>query len=445
MQDDANYPDILGLITGGARCNLGAVHAALAVRPRVVPAGQPFEVLVLLQNATDAAVDVTASIILPDVDARKERGRFVAKSARLVVGMTAAEAGVIVLPATSLPDTAAGDYRVTVDLEAKPLSKARRIRQPNGGGAVLIDHLPEHGRQQIGTLRELQFSVQKRFGRSALDAPFTLHGVSLAPMIDFKAGWVSLCKLADYADPRPILHRYADTLRAYILPRLKRGETYAPLLTMTEKRFRDAGYPLQPAEAVLIAKLLTLILEYAAPKETAHGYIAAGGYGIQPLIDRDPLTLDAPPTLPRWCSSLLVLMERDPRVIQHPVSVVVNGLYNELLYDAVVHGFDLVAQATGEDLGTPDEVHGYAAGLVSALKVTDQIDFSRAYLPLVIAGVLISDKLPVSKESPAELLSMIAVALEKRRPEISDDIQPIYEIASELIDRTSLKYGFRTL
>ena len=79
-----NYPDILGAITGGLRCNINVVQLALAVRPRVVRAGRPFEAILLVQNASDVNVDVTATLHLPDKDAAKQKNQFTSHHVRLV-------------------------------------------------------------------------------------------------------------------------------------------------------------------------------------------------------------------------------------------------------------------------------------------------------------------------------------------------------------------------
>ena len=45
----------------------------------------------------------------------------------------------------------------------------------------------------------------------------------------------------------------------------------------TNKRFEKAGYSLNPVEALFITKLLVLMLEYAAPSDSAgHSGLAAG-------------------------------------------------------------------------------------------------------------------------------------------------------------------------
>jgi hypothetical protein len=444
MTDTVNYPDILGAITGGDRCNIGVAQAALAVRPRVARAGRPFEVILLLQNACDAAVDVTTTLHLPDVDAKKQRGKFLTKNVKLVIGMAPAEVGYVVLPATTLPDTAVSDaYKVAVDVDVKTLQKPNRVRQSEGGGDFSVDFLKPEAKEQFESLQSLIFSTTKRVGRNIIEAPFNLMSGTVAQMTDFKPGWVSICRLVDYGDPRPMLHRYADLMRISILPRLKRHETFLPLLETTKDKFREADFPLHEAEAVLIAKLFTLILEYATPGENAHGFVTAGNFAIVPLIERNPLSIETPPDIPHWVQGMLQLVDRDSRVAYHPVLALNRLLFEELLFDAVIHAFDLVERETGEDLGSPLEIESYARTLASMIKNKERLGFSRVYLPLVLGGILVNDKMPASKESPLDLLRSLSLALDQRAVELGEDEAPLLDMTRRLIDRTGQKYGLR--
>lgn len=444
MSDTVNYPDVLGAITGGERCNFGVAQAALAVRPRVARAGRPFEVILLLQNASDAAVDVTTTLHLPDVDAKKQRGKFVTKNVRLVIGMAPAEVGYVVLPATTVADTAVSDaYKVAVDVDVKTLHKPNRIRQTEGGGDFSVEFLKPEAKEQFESLQTLSFSTTKRTGRNIIEAPLNLMSGTLGQMTDFKPGWVSICRLVDYADPRPMLHRYADLMRISILPRMKRHELFSPLLETTKDRFRDADFPLYEAEAVLIAKLLTLILEYAAPSESAHGFVAAGKYSVLPLIERNPLGIESPPVVPHWVQGMLQLVDRDTRVAYHPVLTLTRLLYEELLFDATIHAFELVERETGEDLGSPLEIEGYARTLAGMIKNKERLSFSRVYLPLVLGGIIVNDKMPASKESPLDLLRSLSTALQERAVELGEDEAALIDMTKRLIDRTGQKYGLR--
>jgi hypothetical protein len=444
MSDLVNYPDILGAITGGARCNIGVVQAALAVRPRVARAGRPFEIILLLQNACDVDVDVTTTLHLPEEDGKKQYGKFVTKNRRIVIGMAPAEVGYVVLPATTLPDTAPGDsYRVDVDIDAKPLQKPRRVREPEGGGEFSLEYLKPDAREKVENLQTLAFSTVKRLGRNTLEAPLSLMSGTLGQIVNFKPGWVSVCRLVDYADTRPLLHHYGDLLRTSILPALRRNELYPQLLQATKAKFTSAGFPLQETEAVLITKLMVLILEYASPSETGHGYIAAGKYGVMPLIERSPLTLEAPPELPRWLTAMLQHVNRDARLASHAVTTVTDLLYEDLLYDAAMLSFELVERETGEDLGGPEELEGYVRTLLNMIKDKAGLHFSQVYLPLIMGGIIVNDQLPVSKQSPADLLRSQASTMEARAAVLGDEEAALIEMTGQLIERTGQKYGFR--
>jgi hypothetical protein len=441
-----NYPDILGSITGGRRCNIGVAQVALAVRPRVVRAGRPFEVMLLVQNASDVSVDVTTTLLLPEVDAKKQRSRFVGKKTRLVVGMGPAEIGCVLLPATCLADTAVSDgYKVGVEVEVKPMSKPRRVRHADGGTPVNYQDLTDASVERIEELKGLTFWTTKRLGlgRTIVEAPFSVMPGRIGQIVDFTPGWVSVAALSDFKDNRYLLHLYGDRLKLTALPQFKRSLLFAPLLEATSTHFKQAGYPLHEAEAILIAKLLMLILEYSMPKETAHGYVAAGRYGITPLLERDLQSLDEPPELPDWCLHLLRAIDRDERAIERAGQMIVRYLYLHLLRDGIRHGFELVLNATGEDLGSPQELEEYGDTVLSMFETKQGMDFSHVYLPLLMGGILVHERLPLSKEDPSELLTSATAALEQRRPECSEEDLPIYDITSRLLEGAGQKYGLQ--
>lgn len=443
MADNVNYPDILGLITGGQRVNIGVIQAALATRPRVARAGRPFEVILLLQNASDVDVDVMTTLTLPDADTRRQRGRFITKTHKLLIGVAPAEVGYVVLPASTLADTAPGDdYRIAVEIEPRPLHKPQRVRQPDGGGAVNLELLPSEAQEKITQLGQLTYSAHKRAMGGRLELSLQLMSGGIGQIAELKPGWVSIAVLSDYKDARPLLHRYGDTAVISVLPQLKRHAVYPALLKTTQARLQTAGYDLSSAEIVFIAKLLTLIIDYASPNENGHGYVVAGRFGIKNLIEQDPLKLTEMPELPRWFTSFLTLLEREPRVTSQPILVLQRLLYDDLLHDAILYGFELVEQATGEDLGSPAEMNDYAQSLIQDLKDGRAGSVSRLYLPLILGGVLISDRMPVSKESPSELLSQVIRVVEDRHRLADDEEKPIYRMAIDLITRTGMKYGF---
>ena len=69
----SHYSDILGYVTGGQRVTINGLDMALAVAPPVVPAGRPFQVVLLAQNTTNTPVELNAALSLPVRDAKRQK------------------------------------------------------------------------------------------------------------------------------------------------------------------------------------------------------------------------------------------------------------------------------------------------------------------------------------------------------------------------------------
>jgi len=442
-----SYPDILGYVTGGSRCVMGALQVAACVRPKTVRAGRPFAVMVLVQNTADEPTEVTASLLLPEVDAARKPKRFTSKTDQVTVKLGAAEVGYILLPAACVPETAPGNsYKVGVAIESKSSgSKVQRVRDATGGGSVVPEILTPEAMTHLNELKSLRFSATKRMLRDVVDAPLAVappkEGTS--PVADPKARWVNLWSLHQHQDIRLLLYRYAETMKNRVLPQFKRTSLLEPLREAIEARFEVGGYALKPPEATLIAKLMALILEYAAPRDTAHGYIAAGIYSVAPLLDKNWQTEKDTPELPRWCEGMLRILARDERAAAQPVQTVTKMLVDMLLRDAIAFAFEEVATATGDDLGTSEEMGQYGDELLRILAAKEGLNFNRVYMPLVLGGVLINDRLLVALEKPGDLLGQMLTVLEERQPEVAQDDKLVYEMAVTLVDRALFKYGYR--
>ncbi|MBK9747444.1 MAG: hypothetical protein IPO91_11765 [Chloroflexi bacterium] len=443
MAATVNYPDILGAITKGARANIGPAQVALATRPAAPRAGRPFELIIAVQNATDTDLDVTVTLTLPDLDARKQKARFTAKAGRVVAAVKPAEVGYIAVPIMTEANTApAQGYKLSADVEVKPLGKPQRLRAEQGGGAVETQFVPGALKERIMGLRALNFSAHKRLSHT-FDLTFDLAPGKLGEAVDdTKSGWVSVCKVSDYTDDRYLLHRYGSLLQIKTLPQLKRTTFYEPLLQATTARFQATGYAAKPAEVGLIAKLLTLILEYASPRHTGHGHIAAGVYNVDALIARDPFTWETKPYIPNWTRAYISYIEKDARAAEAAVPIITKYIFDDLLRDAIDHAFELIEKDTGEDVGAPDERANYREKLLEKLKSKQSIDFSLLYLPLVMGGMIVSDVVMMPNEDPSELFKALSHALEIRMGECAED-DPIFIMSVDILSRTGQKYGIK--
>lgn len=443
MTETVNYPDILGYITNNARYNINVVQVALGVRPRVARAGRPFEAILLIQNAADVDVDVTATLQLPETDAKKKPRRFITKSERLVVGLRPAEVGYVQLPLSSLPDTAVSDaYKIGMAVEVKPLSKPRRIRESEGTGEITLEYLSDETVARLNELKKLHFSTTKRgLMATVIEAPFAVMSAQIAQIVDLKPGWVSLWKISDHKDDRLLLDRYSDILKNRVLPQLKANQLYKPLFDTTEERFKKAGYMLLPAEAHYITKLLLVIMEMAAPNEETVDPLTDDSYNVALALKKGGKS--GAVKLPGWCKGMLKAVDDDPSAAENPAAALSTTLYDELLRDSMRHAFKVIAQSTGEPLGTDEETADYAERLIGDLLKGSPLSFTDAYLPLALGGVLYYDRALIKDENVGDSLNDIAKAFRARQGEVNEDNELIYQMAEKIIDRALYKYGYR--
>ncbi len=446
MADKApNYPDLLGSITGGSRYNVNVAQVALGLRPRNVRAGRTFEVILLIQNAADVDIDVTATLQLPAQDAKKKPKRFIAKSERLVVGLRPAEVGYVVLPVTTLPDTAISDYKVGVSVEVKAQGKPRRIRANEGGGLVDPQHLSEEILSNLNDLKKLSYSTSRRGLMGAvLEAPFNVMSAQIGQLVDLKAAWVSLWKMSDHRDDSLLLTQYASQLQTDVLPKLKRDFLYQPLFDTTEQRFAEAGYELQTAEAHYITKLLVYLLEMASPDENTPNYLSDARYDVQLALKRVLRGEQEALSLPAWCKGMLKAIEANPLSVEQPAVALAGTAYDDLLRDAMSLGFQMITTSTGEKMGSEDDMREYAEKVIGKLQAGQPtLGFSDVYLPLLLGGVIIYDRAVLKTEQVGDMLTELSRIVKSRYAEVSTHDEMVYHMTEQVVDRALQKFGYR--
>jgi hypothetical protein len=441
-----NYPDILGLLTGGVRQNVGMAQTALAVRPRVVRAGRPFEAILVMQNAYDVPIDVTVIVQLPGRDVKGKKDRFFTDKERILVGLEAAEVGYLKMPISTRSDVAVGnDYKIALEISVKTDSKdAKSIRFDDGGGKVNPADFSDERKQELADLRKLKFSTDtKGFLRgNTLETTFGILGGKVDSEPDLSPGWVSIWSLEDHDDLDAIIDKHRETMKIRVLPVLNRAKLFEPLLKKTQERFNKAGYPLRDLEANYIAKVMTIILEYANPELNSHSPLEAGLFYFAPMLEDNSERVADNETYPHWAVGMFRALASDERVARAPDRAIPHFVYNELIHDAIIFAFKRIETVTGESLGAPEEMNEYAEHVVNLLKKTDQLDFSHAYMPLILGGITVYDSVMTKDEHNVEMLHETRLLLDERGDEQNEDNEPIFEMTKRIIDIALQKYGY---
>lgn len=399
-----HYPDILGIITGGERFDAGAVQMALAVRPRVVRAGRPFEAVLLVQNCTSTAVEIRGRLLLPEEDAQKKPGRFTASAEPVFINLRAAETGCAVLPITVMANTAPGSaYKLAVAVEVQPEEAPERVQRATGSEQRF---LPSDTNARLMELKSLAFSAARRglFG-NVIEAPFSVLPPQTDPAV--LAEWISLWSPVEGANYRPLIERHRDTLLRRILPQLQSEEVYTALYNTTERTVTAAGYPIQPAETAFITRLLVSVLWMAAFPHTAVEYPGQEIFHVRRTLEQGGAATSNFIPLPNWCRALLERMTTPAAV--NPIAALAGPLYDDLLSDAITHGFRLLHATTGQQLGSDDDIREYGAQLIALLRQPcAELSFTDVYLPLVLGGVTAETRAGTIQGVMLETVSSIA-------------------------------------
>jgi len=401
-----NYPDILGVITGNNRLNINVIQCALSTRPDRIHAGQHFEVLLLIQNVADVNIDVTVELVLPDRDAAGKKNMFFSKSSRLLVGLEPAEAGFMILPIFCSPKAQPGKgYRVGMNIKVNRMEghsdkNPNRVRAVKGGGAVNFGQLSEEVRRHMLLLRALSWETHAR-GASYIEATFEVLPTSLGTLTETNAGWVSLWTIRDYENDVQLQQLAQEHLNIF-LPNLHRNIMFKPLLEATQTWFTKAGYPLHPAEAIHITKLLTLLLceEFKPPKDHEN-------------TDQT--------TLPRWYKSLLRLLFQEHRFSKYPITVITETLYPDLVYDGVLFGFQTLEANLHENFGSAQEKVAYAEDIYNAMMNSKPLSYAQVYLPLVMAGGIVSSRIMQRGQNLVDVIDELSKAHDNRQAELNED------------------------
>lgn len=438
-----NLPDILGTITNKKLVNIGLVQAALAIRPRVLRAGKPFETLLLVQNASDIPIDFVARVRLPDRDSKGKKGRFVTKADKLLIGLEAGQVGYIILPVSTLPDTAiSSDYAITMDVQMKPASdsKPKRIRTNNGGDTVDTEHLSDETINKIEELSRLSWTADKVSGlrTTGLEIHFGLMSGTVGKISNLQPGWESLWTMADLVDDRLLIEKYREQLATEILPALTLDRIYSRMYQATLANFEAAGFALTKWEAIMVTKMMSLILIFASPTKLTE--LVAGHYNLQPITDEATNLENV--FLPKWTSQFFRLVNREPRAIDYPVKSLVSLCYEGLLHDAITHAFERVELILNESLGTAEERASYRDQVLSDYK-DKTLTFSSLYLPLILGGITAADMVVLPGDNMEDAVLDLRDMVDARRREyLNDDTAGLFQMIDRLMEKVLLKYGY---
>lgn len=414
---NGELPDVLGMITGGLRLNIGLLQCAHALYPRTTTAGQPLEALLLLQNSSDKPLALTLTIRLPKRDSAGNRLTLWTPKEAISLTLQAAEVGLLHIPLVSRPPVQpCAGVPVTIKIDLKPAKGARQVRSSgHGRPAIALKLSPLH----LSILREAGFGTTQHSDGSLQDTFDIVPGnIPTAPP-PTAPRYESLWTVGDLALEQAqfeVLNTAAQQFAAAI----SHSILLEPLTRLVAGRFEQAGYPLHPGEAVHVAKVFGHILEDGLEQEA--------GFSLQAS---------------RWYQKLMGIMKQTQ---QHggktpDIIAMLPTLFPDLLHDSVRLGLAITARVSGESLGTVDEHESYANEVLSALGGKIPTVLGHAYFPLVLTGLLLNYHIRGAKENVWLSLNDLKGAWQLRAQATGDEgawvgrvFRDFYEMAVETLE-----------
>jgi hypothetical protein len=178
---------------------------------------------------------------------------------------------------------------------------------------------------------------------------------------------------------------------------------------MTLEKYADATFPLHGGVATMIAKLLVYVL--------GDGLKTEDGFSLEDS---------------RWFRNLCHLMVSDANITAQPRQVF-DRLYPDIIYDAVILGLSICSTHLDIDVGDDTERRGYAEEVRDAFAPQHKMNISYVYLPLVMAGITLNQRVRLREEPVSGNISQVKEAVQGRKALSGDTYNEIFELTEQII------------
>jgi len=404
------YPDVLGAIAGNLRVTIEPIQVAVGIFPRRAYVNQPVEVVAILQNMIDQAVEVKVTLELPTKDPNGKPIAFSTPKKSVTLHMTPGEAGVVRLPIVPIvPSQPAEDIPIRISLKARSTRTGNPVRPPTRGAPPSVLAVSPF---KLQVLRDIEFGDHALEGESAVVffdiAPKRLPAFTQTLKPTYEALWTRqqlneerAHLIAKIDDARLIAHSFITS------------EVYLPIFHAVDELYAAHGLPLHPGESRAIAKLLT--------------------YTLSDQSDTDPNYRIEDQ---RWFQTLCQTLAFDETVArQNPGDIAVRHLFEALMYDAILLGFTLIRPRVRVNLGDKTERVHFANRFLKWLAGQSEPDLIYIYLPLVLGGVAVNHIVVAPKDDPWIMIDELREAYRGRVRLVSGDAAEIFDMLDKLLER----------
>jgi hypothetical protein len=384
----SEYPDILGdLVEARNRFEVSGVHYVSTLGPATIAPGENTHLRFWLQSCWDVPVEVAIAITLPAQPAPT----FSIIQKRTDVPLEPAEVGEVAIPIACTAETPPADYALQVRIGAKPKERGLFVRSKENQGHLADSALSFTTGMSLAASMGLGFKArtQPEQTLSLRVAGLPQRGPAPNLMPTYLSHWT--------VEQLPIQGRarkLVNDQRLYLVPQLSRQALFVAFLEESRARFKDAQLSLQMGEAIFLAKILTYTIEHFMTLPDGQDGILVPAYTLAYRYD-----------LPT----------------NDPVFLVVQADYARIVRLACSLSFGLLRRRQRRDIWTLEEQMAVTDLVADRVERGGSLPAEFLYLPLLLGGLMVANKVVLGSEDLAQSVDLIAKARLQRNDDLAQN------------------------
>jgi hypothetical protein len=384
----SEYPDILGdLVEARNRSEINGVHYVTALRPSAISPGETTQLRFWVQSCWDVPLEVAIMVTLP----KQPTPTFSIIQKRTDVPLEPAEVGEVAIPVACSADTPAANYTISAKVGAKPKTRGLFIRSKQNEGHLADSALSFTTGMGLAASMGLGFKArtqpEQAYSLRVAGPPQRAPAPNLTPT--FLSHWT--------VDQLPIQGRarqHVNDQRLYLLPQLSRQALFVAFLEESQERLKDAKLSLHMGETIFLAKILTYAVEYFLKLPDGQDAILVPAYSLAYRYD-----------LPT----------------NDPVFLVVRADYARIARLACSLSFGMVRLQQRREIWNLEEQLAVTDLIADRVERGGTLPAEFLYLPLILGGLLVADKIKLAGEDLNQSLDLLGKARQQRDHDLAQN------------------------
>ncbi len=386
------YPDIISeYLDAQERYTVGGVQIVPSLEPDRLSLGGCSQLILLLQNALDAPVDLAFKLELPGAGRFRGGPALAAAETEFQAHLEAAQVAGLAVPLTTTADAHEGQYEIRIQVAAQASTKGQRVRSAQSTGHIdreLIDDISGLGLGRVLGVKYREVSGQK------ISLPITVRGTSQAqaPSLDTGVEFQSLWKVEnDVVQARAVAE--VNARRAAIVTALAPEPLFVGLFAEVQKRFKETGVEPRIGEAIGLAKILTYTVRYFIDHPTMQDGLLVPIWEMAQHLDLS--TID-------------------------PIWIVRSVGFGHVARLAVALSFGLIAKVYGQQPWELEERQALIDLIGEKIETDDPLDMAFVYIPLLAGAAIVWRQVVMEGEDPRQSLRLLQAAKAERTSVFED-------------------------